>query len=110
MPHIGPNGKELDQELALFRARLRMDIHDEIGDLCEWCNYRPWTDINEVYILRNDMPRKRQDEIFVRENCAALCRTCHKKFHGQNGTREDREKFKTQHRMRLIQLGYEPMG
>lgn len=111
---IGHGARELDEAIREKRIRLRHDIYDEVGPLCEAeCGggggvaVRQWTSINEALVLRNDVPKKKQVAIMVRENCMALCERCHGDFHADRARRREITK---RHLARMDSLGHDVDG
>lgn len=86
----------------LQREALKRFVLEEVGPLCEACDVRAGQDLHEVYVLRSAIPKARQVEIFVRGNCAMVCRKCHDS--GAASTPEFRQRFAA----RLEILGHEP--
>lgn len=86
--------------VALIRAELKRNIVEEVDGSCECCNEKVGTDLHEVYVKRSAVPKKKQHLIFVRTNCALICRQCHD---GLALT----EWFKGRFESRLCALGYD---
>lgn len=86
----------------LQREALKRSILEEVGPLCEACDVRAGWDLHEVYVPRSAVPKGKQEEIFVRGNCALVCRMCHDS--GAAST----DKFKQRFAARLKILGHEP--
>jgi len=101
------NGYNLDEQLRKQRAELRDLIWEEVDGICECCNAGPVHDVHEVFVLRSAVPRHLQHLIFVRENCAGVCRACHQ---GGPLPPVETEEFRERFRRRLRKLGYEPFS
>jgi len=86
---------------AIRQARedLKREIVEMVDGLCEFCDQFPGVDLHEVFVSRARVPRVRQLEIMVVENCGLACRACHGKLHGnQARPLTEREKARFQRR------------
>jgi len=84
------------------RDALKRYIVEQVGEMCECCDLRMGTDLHEVFVLRSDLPKSRHGEIFVRGNCALVCRQCH-------DSKVQSAAFKARFRERLLALGEKPL-
>lgn len=92
---------ELRAEIARVRVALKRQVAEEVDGICECCNVSQGMDLHEVFVPRRLVPLKFQAQIYVRGNCALVCRACHE------GPAQS-EAFKERFALRLKQLGYEP--
>ena len=87
--------RAIDNEITRVRAELRQRLVDTRGPWCERCLWESdpegelrlvlGTELHEVVLKRNDVPKRFQVErgVFTEENCCLLCHECHSE-HGHS--------------------------